>query len=203
MNAIRTLARPMLASMFVYGGIDAVRKPKPKVPPAEGVAQPVADAIPVDLPDSTEQLVKLNGAVQVAAGLLLATGRLPRLSALTLAASLGPTTAAGHRFWEAKDDQTRNSQLVHFLKNVSMFGGLLIASLDHEGRPSVTWRAKRASKRASERSDKTLARAQAKAERSRRLAEERLAKVATKPAKASGRAAKRAAKAKRKKKAQK
>jgi putative oxidoreductase len=198
MIVVRRIARPMLASMFVVGGLDSFRNPKPKVPVADDVAQPVADAIPVDLPDDTEQLVKINGAVQVAAGVLLALGRFPRLSAVVLAGTLVPTTAAGHRFWEAEDEENRSMQMVHFLKNVSMFGGLLIAAVDTEGKPSVAWRARRASQRGSDKADKAIAKAEARAERSRRVAEEALAKAAAKPAKGAGKAAKSARKATKK-----
>ena len=61
-----------------------------------------------------------------------------------LAASLVPTTAAGHRFWEETDPDHPGDQRLHFLKNVSMLGGLLIAAVDTEGKPGVAWRAKRA-----------------------------------------------------------
>ena len=61
-----------------------------------------------------------------------------------LAGSLVPTTLAGHRFWEEQDKTQRANQLIHFVKNVSMFGGLLIASVDTEGQPGVAWRAKHA-----------------------------------------------------------
>ena len=74
------------------------------------------------------------------AGTLLALGRFPRLSALALAATLVPTTAAGHRFWEAEEDADRAQQRIHFLKNLSMFGGLLIAAADTSGQPSLAWR---------------------------------------------------------------
>ena len=77
-------------------------------------------------------------------GLALATGRFPRLAALVLAASLAPTTYAGHRFWEEKDKTQRANQQIHFFKNVSMFGGLLIAAVDTEGKPGVAWRASHA-----------------------------------------------------------
>jgi putative oxidoreductase len=163
MSVFHRIARPMLASMFVYGGLDAVRNPRPKVPVAKDVADPLAEALPVDLPDDTEQLIKLNGYLQVGAGALLGIGRFPRASALALAASLVPTTVAGHRFWEAPDDETRNQQLTHFLKNVSMFGGLVIAALDTGGRPSVAWRARRASKRTRRRADRATTAARASA----------------------------------------
>jgi hypothetical protein len=83
----------------------------------------------------------------VGAGSLLAIGRLPRLSALALAASLVPTTAAGHRFWERKGAD-RKEQQVHFFKNVSLFGGLLLAALDTEGKPGFIWRTRHASEHA-------------------------------------------------------
>jgi uncharacterized membrane protein YphA (DoxX/SURF4 family) len=74
---------------------------------------------------------------------LLAIGKFPRVAALALAATLVPTTAAAHRFWEVDDEATRAQQTVHFLKNASILGGLVLAALDTEGRPSVFWRAKR------------------------------------------------------------
>ena len=147
MTISRHLARPLLASIFVMGGADALRNPKGKVPAAEDVAPPIAARIPGMPEGDTEQLIKINGAVQVGAGGLLAIGRLPRLSALALAASLVPTTAAGHRFWEAEGD-TRQQQQIHFFKNVSLFGGLLLAALDTEGKPGIVWRTRHASEHA-------------------------------------------------------
>lgn len=145
MAITRKIARPLLASMFVAGGIDAVRTPEPKEPKAERVAPKIAG--PLGLPDDTVQLVKANGAVQVAAGLLLASGRVPRLAATALAVSLVPTTLAGHRFWEEDDEAARSGQKVHFLKNLSMMGGLILAATDTEGRPSLAWRVHRAAER--------------------------------------------------------
>lgn len=142
MSLLRRVARPMLASMFIAGGVDALRDPGPKMPAAEGVAPKVANQIPGLPEDDTEKLIRINGGVQVAAGALLALGRFPRLSSLALAASLVPTTAAGHRFWEEDDAAARQQQQFHFLKNVSMLGGLLLASMDTEGKPGLVWRAR-------------------------------------------------------------
>ncbi len=146
MAITRKIARPLLASMFVTGGVDAVRRPETKEPKAERVASQVAR--PLGLPEDTVLLVKVNGAVQVVAGLLLATGRVPRLAATALAVSLVPTTLAGHPFWEEDDEAARTGQKVHFLKNLSMLGGLVLAATDTEGRPSLAWRARRAAARA-------------------------------------------------------
>jgi len=130
----------MVASIFVIQGFDTFRHPEKVAPRAEPVVRPLSDRFTA-VPAKTEDAVRLNGAVQAVAGTLLALGRFPRLSALALAATLVPTTAAGHRYWEAEEDADRNQQRIHFLKNLSMFGGLLIAAADTGGRPSLAWRA--------------------------------------------------------------
>ena len=143
MAVLRAVARPMLASIFIVQGYNTMRHPDRVVKKADPVVRPIAERVSF-VPDDTEQAVRLNGAVQLAAGTLLALGWLPRLSALTIAGTLVPTTAAGHRFWEFDDDQERAQQRIHFLKNVAMFGGLLIAAGDTAGRPSLAWRSRHA-----------------------------------------------------------
>ncbi|MEU0598432.1 DoxX family membrane protein [Streptomyces sp. NPDC006393] len=142
MSLLRLAGRPLLASMFVVGGINSVRRPQDVAPAAEPVVRPIRERMPV-LPERTEHVVRLSGGVQVGAGVMLSLGRLPRLSALALAATLVPTTLAGHRFWEADDPAERSQQLIHFLKNLSMLGGLLIAADDTGGAPSWLWRGRR------------------------------------------------------------
>ncbi|MGH9016297.1 MAG: DoxX family protein, partial [Acidimicrobiales bacterium] len=132
MNTYRVVGRPLLASMFVGGGLDAVRHPETKVKKAEPIVVPLARLLPAGH-DDPALLVRINGAVQVGAGLLLASGRYPRLTAATLIGSLVPTTYAGHRFWEEADDVARAQQQIHFLKNLGLLGGLLLA-LDDGGR---------------------------------------------------------------------
>jgi uncharacterized membrane protein YphA (DoxX/SURF4 family) len=94
--------------------------------------------------------VKVNAGVMVAGGALLALGKAPRLASAALLGSLVPTTLAGHPFWQETDPQAREQQRMQFMKNAAMGGGLLLALLDTEGRPSLTWRAKRAARRAQE-----------------------------------------------------
>jgi uncharacterized membrane protein YphA (DoxX/SURF4 family) len=129
--------------MFVIGGIDALRNPKSKVDAAEDVGPAIASKLPY-LPQDPEQLVKINGAVQVGAGVLLSLGRFPRLSSTLLAASIIPTTAAGHRFWEIEEPGPRAAQRIHFFKNLGLLGGLMLAAVDTEGRPGLAWRAQHA-----------------------------------------------------------
>ncbi|GAA1013478.1 MULTISPECIES: DoxX family membrane protein [Streptomyces] len=143
MSLLRVAGRPLLASMFVAGGLEAVRRPEAVTSLAEPVVRRIGECVTV-LPERTEEVVRLNGGVQVAAGVLLGLGRLPRLSALVLAVSLVPTTVAAHRFWEVEDTAERVQQQVHFLKNMSMLGGLLIAADDTGAAPSLLWRGRHA-----------------------------------------------------------
>lgn len=147
MAVLRAIARPMLASIFIIQGYGTMRDPERVVKKAEPVVRPIASRISV-VPDDTEQAVRVNGAVQFVGGTLLAIGWFPRLSALAIAATLVPTTAAGHRFWEADSDEERAMQRIQFLKNLGMFGGLLIAAGDTAGRPSLAWRSRHAVKEA-------------------------------------------------------
>ncbi|MCX5208521.1 DoxX family protein [Kitasatospora sp. NBC_00240] len=141
MSILRACARPMLASVFLHSGADALLNPRPLEPLAEPVVDTLADHVPA-APQQTDTAIRVNAAVQVAAGALLATGRLPRPAALALAATLVPVTWAGHRFWEEKDEARRAEQRIHFLKNLSLFGGLLIAAADSGAEPSLAWRAR-------------------------------------------------------------
>jgi uncharacterized membrane protein YphA (DoxX/SURF4 family) len=128
--------------MFISGGVDAIQAPEGKVKAAAAVTEPLKARFP-SLPEDPATLVRLNGMVQVGAGGLLAIGKLPRLASWALVASVIPTTYAGHRFWDEVDDDARAQQRVHFLKNLGLLGGLILAATDTEGAPSLGWRARR------------------------------------------------------------
>lgn len=129
MTLLRAVARPMLASMFIHGGAMALRDPGPRAAKAQPTADLIKKLAP-SLPVNGSNLTRFTGAVHVTAGLALATGHVPRLSALVLAATMPATTFAGHAYWNESDPAARANQRVHFVKNVSMAGGLLMATLD-------------------------------------------------------------------------
>jgi putative oxidoreductase len=68
---------------------------------------------------------------------------------LALIGSLVPTTLAGHPFWKEEDPGQKMVQRINFQKNLAMIGGLLLAAVDLEGKPSLSWRAKRKASEAS------------------------------------------------------
>jgi uncharacterized membrane protein YphA (DoxX/SURF4 family) len=157
---IRRLARPMLAAVFIYGGIGALRDvpshAKAAAPLLEKTTGPVKDSLPEQFPTDPETLVRIDGAVKIGAGTLLALGKFPRLAALLLAGSIVPSTLAAHAWWEIDNPQERSNQQVHFLKNVGLLGGLLITAVDTGGKPSVGYRAKRRAHRVAAKSQQTV-----------------------------------------------
>jgi uncharacterized membrane protein YphA (DoxX/SURF4 family) len=160
----------MLAAIFIQGGIAALKSPQDHLQAAKPVldavspvlerttnaAAPVLDqaagAAPVDVPPTAanrlddETIVRIDGGVKLVAGTMLALGKFPRLASTALAASLIPTTVAGHRFWQESDPDVKAAQQLEFLKNLGLLGGLLIAAADTEGRPSLAWRGRKAAK---------------------------------------------------------
>jgi putative oxidoreductase len=180
---VRRIARPLLASTFVFGGIDTLRNPGPRVAGARPVVETIAEQadkqLPVTVPRDVEQWVKIDAAVKVGAGALFALGRLPRLTALILAGSIVPTTLAGHRFWEA-EGAAKQGQTIHFLKNLGLLGGLLLAAVDTEGKPSVGYRARRAARKAADSTEKSFEKAQKRAAKAQKRAKKTAKKQAKK-----------------------
>ena len=112
-----TLARGLLASQFIYGGFQAAAEPghRPQLLERAGVP-----------PSAAEGLVRLNVGAMVVGGVAMTIGLLPRVAAGGLAAALMPTTLVGHAFWAEDDPAARRAQRIHFWKNVTMLGGLLV-----------------------------------------------------------------------------
>ena len=151
MTVSRMIARPLLASMFVVGGVNALRNASDYAIKAKEVTDrlvPLAKrALPqAPIPEDPATLVRINAAVHIGAGAALATGHFPRLASTALAATLVPTTLAGYQFWNESDPAEKANSRIHFLKNLSMLGGLMLAAVDTEGRPGVAWRTRRAAR---------------------------------------------------------
>jgi uncharacterized membrane protein YphA (DoxX/SURF4 family) len=136
MGLTRRLAQPLLAASFVAGGVETLLDPGPRIARARDAG---LDELPFG---DAATVTRANAAIQIGAGAMLATNRLPRVSSLVLAASLLPTTYAGHPFWSETDKQVRQQQRTSFLKNLGLLGGLLVTALDHSRRQSLAHRAK-------------------------------------------------------------
>jgi len=70
-------------------------------------------------------MLVLTIVIEVAGGLMLILGLQARLAALAIALFLIPVTLLFHAFWSA-DAASFQNQLTQFLKNVAIFGGMLL-----------------------------------------------------------------------------
>ena len=117
LNKIRyPLARVSLGAIFFILGIT-------KILGFAGVAGWMASSgVPF-----AKLLLVVTIMIEVGGGLLLIIGKQTRWAALVLAAFVVPVTLVFHAFWNA-DAASFQDQLTHFLKNLAIFGGLLLLS---------------------------------------------------------------------------
>ena len=143
---LRHLARPLLASWFVYSGVQATLAPQARALQLAPDLDPVlADMGLSDV--RTEDVVKVHAAATAAAGVSLALSRSPRTSALLLAALHGGTLGLDRPFWKETDPVLRREGLESLVKNVALLGGVLIAATaGHSTRHNNRAKAKKAKK---------------------------------------------------------
>ncbi len=150
---IRRVARPMLSAVFISRGIEALRSPKPATDATrqtlEGLSK-LPDPVGTNVPSNAETVAKVTAAVQIGGGLLLATGRLPRVASAALALTVVPSSLGGHAFWNEVDPQRKTDERRAFVTDISLIGGLIIAAVDTEGKPSLGWRGRRAARKVSD-----------------------------------------------------
>jgi len=150
---IRRIARPLLSAVFIGQGIETLRNPtatleatEPTVAALRQLPEPYGDKVP----SNPETVARINAAVQVSGGLLLATGKLPRIASAALAITVIPGSLGGNLFWTEKDPERKAQQRRALLTDLSLLGGLIIAAADTAGKPSLGWRGRQAAGRISE-----------------------------------------------------
>ncbi len=121
MSLVKTLGHTLLAGTFIAGGANTFINPDGRASKVEQAGIPLA-----------RQATIINGVVMVVAGTALAVGFLPKVAALALLGSLIPTTLVGHPFWQEQTPQGRANQQIHFNKNLSMIGGLLVVLFEKD-----------------------------------------------------------------------
>jgi uncharacterized membrane protein YphA (DoxX/SURF4 family) len=150
---IRRIARPLLSAAFIGQGVEALRNPaialeatEPTVAALRNLPDPYGDKVP----SNPETAARINAAVQIGGGLLLATGKMPRIASAALAFTVIPGSLGGHLFWNEPDPERKAQKRRDLLTDLSLLGGLIIASADTAGKPSLGWRGRRAASRLSE-----------------------------------------------------
>jgi uncharacterized membrane protein YphA (DoxX/SURF4 family) len=156
---IRRIARPLLSAVFIGQGVDSFLNPKPAAEaaaPAVDGLRTLPDPVGSRIPSDPQTFAQINAAVQIGGGLLLAAGRAPRIASAALAFTVLPANLGAHMFWNESDPQLKAQKRKDFLTDLSLLGGLMIASADTAGKPSLGWRGRRAAERLSERVSSAL-----------------------------------------------
>ncbi len=124
--------------------------------PTVGGLQALPDPVGRSIASDPETFAQINAAVQIGGGLLLATGKMPRIASAALAFTVLPANLGAHMFWNEIDPEVKARKRQQFLTDLSLLGGLMIASADTAGKPSLGWRGRRAAGRLSERVSSAL-----------------------------------------------
>jgi len=180
MTPVRFAARTLLGYTFVRGGYAAFRNPDESADAVRPLVERVSSRFP-SVPKDATTVVRATAAVQIVAGTALALGRAPRLSALLLAGTLVPAGGIVPHKTEHATPETEARQRAEFEKNLAVLGGLVLAAVDTQGRPSISWRARRAAKearKATEHAAKSARKSTEHAAKSARKSTELAAKVA-------------------------
>jgi uncharacterized membrane protein YphA (DoxX/SURF4 family) len=111
------IARLCLATVFLYSGVDKLLHWRATLVEVEGYGLPAQPAC-----------AALTIVVQLAGGLMVATGYHAGGGALLLAGFTVAATLAAHRFWQHSGDQFRHGLTVS-LEHLAIVGGLLMVVL--------------------------------------------------------------------------
>jgi len=109
------LSRVLVAIIFLVNGLGIISQ-----------AAAAKELVEHGAPEGVVPFLMLCArSLEVVAGFGLAFGIYPRLAAVALLAFLVPATFVGHAFWQVADTASFTPQLLNFLKNTAMVGGLL------------------------------------------------------------------------------
>ena len=132
METTMFIGRILFAVMFVLGGINHFTQAEGMTGYAKHKGVPAAKVANL-----------VSGAVLVLGGLSIILGVYADLGALAVSILLIVMAVMMHDFWKQSDAQAKQTEMISFLKNISMAGGGLfmyavMATADSEYGPAIT-----------------------------------------------------------------
>lgn len=122
------IGRLLLAAIFLVSGIAKLTDTPGTVAHMTAAGIPYADT-----------LALVAGGAEVLGALAIATGFLTRAASLGLILFMIPTTLIFHAFWNATGE-AHLTQMVNFMKNLAIIGGLAVLMAQGAGRFSLDHR---------------------------------------------------------------
>ncbi|MGB8885495.1 MAG: DoxX family protein [Candidatus Korobacteraceae bacterium] len=140
MKAAHLLGRILFGGFFIYSGINHLKETK-------AISQ-YAGAKNVPMPDLA---VTASGALLIAGGSSILLGVKPKLGTLAIITFLAGVSPVMHDFWTSQDPEKRQSDMIHFSKNMAMLGAAMALMGTEEpwplsvpiGRPDTLTRVRR------------------------------------------------------------
>ncbi len=111
MRFVYGLGRAIFGGFFLYNGINHLKNTE--------ALEEYAAAKQLEYPHLS---VQASGALMTVAGAGLILGRIPRAAALGVAGFLAIASAKMHDFWNMRDAQQKQSELIQFSKNMALLG---------------------------------------------------------------------------------
>lgn len=143
MALVRRIARPLLAAPFIFEGVRTALHPEREI----DVYPQAFDAVDSALGKTStpgfvdvRTVVRATGAIAAGAGILYATNRYPRTAAATLLLTTSVGWAGRKKVWELRGAEL-TQEVQSILTDAGLLGGVLLAVVDHDGKPSLGYRA--------------------------------------------------------------
>lgn len=114
MKTVFLLGRLIFGGFFLYSGLHHFQDKK--------ALSQYAAAKNVPMPDIA---VTASGAMLMLGGASILLGVKPKIGALALIGFLGGVSPIMHDFWSTEDSERRQNEMVHFMKNMAMLGGVM------------------------------------------------------------------------------
>lgn len=165
----RVLARPLIASWFIYDGVQTALEPAERAARVAPLLEPGTEATGVEVDAQT--VVRAHAIAQVAAAAVLATSKTPRTAGTVLALVAGAGLAAQPQFWRMPEGDARDAATADFIKNAALLGAAMLAGsaghgeLHKKRRSRKKARAKERKAQVRAREEAAIAKALQKAER--------------------------------------
>lgn len=139
MALVRRIARPLLAAPFIVEGVRTALRPERSLdvlPQAFSAADSALGSSPVPSVIDSRTILRVSGAVAAGAGIAYAAGRSPRAAAVVLLATTTVGWAGRRKIWELSGEE-RLQELQSIVTDAGLLGGVLLAVVDHDGKPSL------------------------------------------------------------------
>lgn len=141
MSIVRATAHALLAAPFIVDGLSAAINPDEHAEKAKQAWQTAEDWGAPKIPERQLRVAaRVTGVASAGLGITFLVFPAKRVTATALATLTVPLIAMNAALWLGGSKKERRRAGSDTLKQSAIFGGLLLATVDLDGRPSRKWR---------------------------------------------------------------